>query len=168
MNKLLVAHRKGEQQIPSGWALDANGAPTTDVRAAIKGGTLLPVGGSKGAGLAMLIDILSGVLSGGMFGTGVAAFNVAGVPTNTSAFVGAIDVAAFMPVDEFKARMDSFIEMMCSASPAAGFQRVMAPGQPEAATEALRRREGIPISASLLSALQAIAAKVNAKPLMAA
>jgi ureidoglycolate dehydrogenase (NAD+) len=103
-----------------------------------------------------------------MFGTGVAAFNVAGVPTNTSAFVGAIDVAAFMPVDEFKARMDSFIEMMCSASPAAGFQRVMAPGQPEAATEALRRREGIPISASLLSALQAIAAKVNAKPLMAA
>jgi LDH2 family malate/lactate/ureidoglycolate dehydrogenase len=166
MSKLLIAHRKGEKSIPAGWALDANGAPTTEVRAALKGGTLLPMGGVKGAGIAMLIDILSGVLSGGAFGTDVGAFNVGGTATRTSAFIAAIDVGAFMPMYEFKERMDAFISMMSCAAPAAGFERIAAPGQPEAAAAAHRQKEGIPIGASLFDALQGIASKANAKLLV--
>lgn len=165
MSRLLVAHRKGEKTIPAGWALDANGESTTDVRSALKGGTLLPMGGAKGAGIAMLIDILAGVLSGGMFGNDVQPFNLASAETHTSAFILAIDVSAFMPIEQFRSRMDAFIEMMCSAAPASGFDRVVAPGQMEAATAARRQSEGIPISPSLLEALQATASKVDAKPL---
>lgn len=154
------AARAGET-IPEGWALDAQGRPTTDPAAALAG-VVLPVGGAKGSGLAFMVDILAGVLSGsGFAGTvrdWVADF---GGPADVGHFFLVLKVEAFMPLPEFEARMETAIERLKALPPAEGVSEVLYPGERAGRAAARAAREGVLLSQATVESLRAHGAGVG-------
>ena len=145
LGKILNAQYHGLPTIPPGWAMDKEGAPTTDTQTALNG-LLMPLGGYKGSGLAMMAEILCAVLGGGAMSTELGGIRIKGQPMRVSQFFCAIDVSRFMPLDQFAARMRSLVEMIKSSSPAAGHDEILVAGDPEWRAEEHRRRNGIPLS----------------------
>ena len=164
--KVLLALHNCEQ-LPTGIATDAQGNPVLDPETFITGvredfsTALLPLGsfaelaGYKGYGLALLVDILSGVLSGSNFGKYVAADPDA--PANIGHWFMAINIATFMPVDEFKERLDSVLQELKASRNAPGEKRIYAPCEIEFETQAERSEHGIPLPAIIIDQLSALA-----------
>ena len=149
------------RSLPEGWALDAEGNPTTDPRAAIDG-IALPFGGAKGSALALLVDILAGVLTGAEFAGGVLSFHKnQRRHAHVGAFVMAVKVATFMPVARFKARMDTLAERVNALPPAPGFDRVRVPGERGARLAAEMGAHGIPLAPALVATLAALGAELG-------
>jgi LDH2 family malate/lactate/ureidoglycolate dehydrogenase len=142
--KIFKAVINGQPQIPSGWAMDSEGVPTTDPDTALKG-LLMPLGGYKGSGLAMMAEILCAVLSGGAMSTELGGIRFRGKQVRVSQTFLAIDIARFLPVDEFRARMDRLIRIMKTTPPAKGYSEVLVAGDPEWRMEEERRRSGVPV-----------------------
>jgi len=156
--KIRRAERRGES-IPLGYALDAQGRPTTDPKAAL-GGVVLPIGGYKGSGLSMLMDILGGVISGAGFAGGVAdQYKVYDRPQDVGHFFLAMRPDLFVSADDYRARMDTLVARVRDCPRAEGFDEILIPGEPEARLEAEHRRTGIPYSPGEIAVLQAEAAK---------
>ena len=145
LGKILNAQFHGQSTIPAGWAMDKEGVSTTDTQTALNG-LLMPLGGYKGSGLALMAEILCAVLSGGAMSTQLGGIRIKGQPMRVGQFFCAIDVARFMPLDQFAARMRSLVEMAKSSSPAAGYGEILVAGDPEWRAEEQRRRDGIPLS----------------------
>jgi LDH2 family malate/lactate/ureidoglycolate dehydrogenase len=155
--KMRLAAKKGAP-IPANWALDRHGVPTMDPREAIFHGFLQWAGGYKGFGMATVVEILGGVLSGGLFGTDVPPMkNFGREPLTTSAFYLAIDPECFMPLTEFRARIDRLVDMIKASERAAGVEEVFVPGEPERRRHAERSRHGIPLSDVVHDELAALA-----------
>lgn len=150
--KLRVYQQKG-LMLPEGWALDRDGRPTTDPSLAING-LLLPIGGFKGAGMAMIMGILSSMLSGASYGTELGDMESGPVPGQDGHFLAAIRVAAFEDVERFKRRVDGAIREIRGSRLAPGFERVYAPGEMEFLTEQAYRRDGIPLPSVTLADLE--------------
>lgn len=163
IGKLTIASR-WKKPIPKGWALDERGVPTTDPAVALTHRLLTPLGGSrelgghKGYGLGVMVDILSGVLSGAVYGN---LFWRGDHRERRGHDIGhafaAIDPARFRPIDEFKRDMDDMIAALKATPPAAGQTQVYVAGEPEAESEAQRRREGIPMAPALVAQCDDIA-----------
>jgi LDH2 family malate/lactate/ureidoglycolate dehydrogenase len=143
-NRIFKEVVNGREQIPAGWALDADGVPTTSAAAAVKG-MLMPLGGYKGSGLGMMVEILCAVLAGSAMATEVGGVRIAGKPSRTSQTFLAIDIARFMPLEEFTSRMEKLIASIKSTPVAAGYNEVLVAGEPEWRIEAERRKHGIPV-----------------------
>ena len=155
--KLRLAAKKGAE-IPDTWALDRYGKPTTDPVEAIQHGFMQWAGGYKGFGLATVVEVLGGVLSGGLFGTDVPQLKDFGrEPLVTSAFYLAIDPERFMPIDEFRARIDRLVDHVKASELASGVEEVFIAGEPEARRKSDRLRDGIPVSDVVLEELRATA-----------
>jgi LDH2 family malate/lactate/ureidoglycolate dehydrogenase len=152
MGKIMRAVHKQEPELPYGWALDNDGRPTTSTAEALDG-FLMPLGGYKGYGLAMMVEILCSVLSGGLIGSEVGDSREGKGPIGYSQCFLAIEVGRFMSLPEFGRRMDHLIGLMKSAAPAEGYDEVMVAGEPEWRAEQTRRREGIPIDDGVWSKL---------------
>jgi LDH2 family malate/lactate/ureidoglycolate dehydrogenase len=162
--KIRRAERRGEE-IPLGYALDAEGRPTTDPTAALAG-VVQPIGTYKGSGLAMLMDIFGGVLSGAAYAGDVGdQYKALDRSQNVGHFFLAMKPDLFMPEGDYRARMDTLIGRVRTAPTAAGFDEVLVPGDPERRHEAARRRDGIPYSSAEIAALQEEAAKAGVAPL---
>lgn len=140
--KIRKAARRGES-IPLGWALDADGNPTTDAEVALNG-SMAPIGGPKGSGIAILMDIMSGVLGGAAFGGEVGDQYKDPRPQNAGHCFIAIKPDVFLSTVDFKERMDTLVKRVHSAVPAPGFDEVLFPGEPEHRLGVQRRKEGIP------------------------
>src|ERR1051325_9756366 len=106
--KIFKAMINGQVEIPAGWAMDSEGVPTTDTQTALKG-LLMPLGGYKGSGIAMMVEILCAVLGGGALSTEVGGIRWRGKPVRVSQAYLAIDIQRFMPLDEFRARLEKLI-----------------------------------------------------------
>src|SRR6185503_13088346 len=115
--RVFKAYLNGQPEIPAGWAFDSDGVPTTDTPSAYKG-MLMPLGGYKGSGLAMMVEILCAVLSGGAMSTEVGGIRFRGKTVRVSQTFLAIDIARFMPVEEFSARVEHLVNLM-KATPTA-------------------------------------------------
>ena len=156
--KLRLAAKKGAP-IPPDWALDREGVPTTDPNEAIHHGFMQWAGGYKGFGLATVVEVLGGVLSGGLFGTDVPALKEFGKePLVTSAFYMAINPEQFMPLPEFQARVDRLVDMVKVSDRAAGVDEVYIAGEIEFRCKAERLRNGIPLSDVVVGELRTLAA----------
>jgi len=140
--KIRLAAEKGEE-IPEGWAIDESGHPTTDPFAALRG-SLLPIGGPKGSGLSLVVDILSGLLSGGSIGREVRSMYDMSGPSRTCHTMMAINIESFVPTQHFKDRIDKMIKNIKSSPCALGVSEVFLPGEMELKTEEKRLKEGIP------------------------
>jgi LDH2 family malate/lactate/ureidoglycolate dehydrogenase len=159
--RIFKAYLNGQPEIPAGWAFDRDGRPTTDTNAAFNGGMLMPLGGYKGSGLAMMVEILCSVLSGGAMSTEIGSIRFRGRKVSNSQIFIAIDTERFMPVDQFTARTERLVQMMKSAAPAPGYYEVLVAGDPEWRTEADRRANGIPIADGNWDALVKAAERVG-------
>ena len=155
--KIRQAQERGET-IPLGWALDSAGNPTTDPLEALKG-FVQPIGNHKGYGLALMVDILAGVLSGGAVGTEVKSmFQQTSEPQRVSHFFIAIDPARILGTEPYYDGMETLCRLMTSTPPFDAASPVMIPGEIEARTYAERHLGGIPMRPKELAALQALAA----------
>jgi LDH2 family malate/lactate/ureidoglycolate dehydrogenase len=150
--KIRVYQQKG-LTLPEGWALDREGRPTTDPAAAIDG-LLLPIGGFKGAGLAMIMGVLSSMLSGAAYGTELGDMETGPKAGQDGHFVAAIRISAFEDVNRFKSRVDRAIQQIHASRLAPGFDRIYASGEKEFLTEQDYRKNGIPLNAVTLRDLQ--------------
>jgi LDH2 family malate/lactate/ureidoglycolate dehydrogenase len=150
--KVKTAAQRGEA-MPEGWMIDRTGRPLTDPKRADEG-FLLPIGGPKGYGLALVFGLLAGTLNGAAFGRDVIDFNADAVtPTNTGQLIVAISIAAFADVDAFKRGVDAAIAAMHGSPTLPGVRAVRVPGERSHAVRREREGEGIPIHAGLAAAL---------------
>jgi LDH2 family malate/lactate/ureidoglycolate dehydrogenase len=157
-NRIFKAHTNREPSIPSGWAMDKDGAPTTDTEAAY-GGLLMPLGGYKGSGLAMMVEILCGALSGGAMSTELGGLRIRGKRFRASQTFIAIDAMRMQP--EFAERVDWLVGRVKDTLPASGFDEVLVANEPELRTEQKRLAEGIPIPDGTYASLIAGAVRVG-------
>jgi LDH2 family malate/lactate/ureidoglycolate dehydrogenase len=149
-------HQERGQQLPQGVAVDPAGRPTTDPWTALAG-RVLPLGGPKGSGLAIMWGVLTGVLAGSAgFGPRVVGPDEVSVPQSTSLFMLAIDPTASMPYEQFLERIDVFIDETLASTPKSGLDRLYAPGERGYLTAAQRERDGIPIQAATARELRAL------------
>lgn len=163
MGRLFKAQLSNQTEVPAGWAMDSEGAPTTDTQTALAG-LLMPLGGYKGSGLAMMAEILCAVLGGGAMSTELGGIQVRDKPMRTSQCFIAIDVSRLMPLDQFQPRIKTLVDLVKSSAPAKGFNEVLVAGEPEWRSEVRRRKEGIPISAGTWEALTVIAKRHKVSP----
>lgn len=158
--KLLLASKKGEK-IPLNWATDSQGRPTDDPDIAFKG-FLLPVGAHKGLGLSYVVDILSGLMTGGVFQYGMKGmYAYPDDPSLTGHFMLAIQPEAVIDVEEFKLRMADFYKTIKAAPMWDENSEMMLPGEIEYRSEQKRLKEGIPIPENLLAELQELAQELG-------
>ena len=158
--KVKTKAQRGEM-MPEGWMIDRLGNPLTDPKRASEG-FLLPIGGPKGYGLALIFGLLAGTLNGAAFGRDVIDFNAdLKSVTNTGHFVIALDIAAFTDVDGFKRDVDEIWAQMKSSEKLPGFSEIRLPGERLAATTADNTANGIPIPQELGTVLDDLAASLD-------
>jgi LDH2 family malate/lactate/ureidoglycolate dehydrogenase len=161
--KIFKAFLNHQPEIPAGWAFDSDGNPTTSTEQAYHG-MLMPLGGYKGSGLAMMVEILCAVLGGGAMSTEVGGIRFRGRTVRVSQTYIAIDIARFMPISEFTARVERLVGMMKTTPAAPGYDEVLVAGDPEWRIEAERRANGIPIAQGNWDALLKAAKSVKVEP----
>ncbi|MDV3251090.1 Ldh family oxidoreductase [Devosia sp. BK] len=152
-------HSREGKKMPLDWALTPAGEVTDDPDAAMKG-PLLAIGEYKGYGLAFMTDVLTGVIGGGGFGLTPYADPA---KLDVSHSLTAIDIEWFMPLDEFKARMGEFSEMVKSRQTRPGFSEVLIPGEQEARRVARKSAAGVPLDDEVLADLVALGKELGLK-----
>jgi L-2-hydroxycarboxylate dehydrogenase (NAD+) len=162
--KVKTKAQRGET-MPEGWMMDRQGRPLTDPRRANEG-FLLPIGGYKGYGLALIFGLLAGTLNGAAMGRDVVDFNADDTtPTNTGHTIVAIDVAAFQPAADFKKSVDALIRDLRNSRRLPGVDAVRLPGDGARAAREDRLRNGIPLPPALAASLAQLAAELKIQPL---
>jgi LDH2 family malate/lactate/ureidoglycolate dehydrogenase len=154
--KIRALAERGEP-LPEGWAADAEGRPTTDARAALAG-FLLPVGGHKGYGLAVMVDMLAGLLSGASYLTHVQAWDKnPGAAQDLGHVFILIDTSKLGSADWLRERMADFAAILHDTPAADPGAPVMLPGEREMASYARSQREGVRVAAADLQKLEELA-----------
>jgi LDH2 family malate/lactate/ureidoglycolate dehydrogenase len=163
--KVKVAAQQGKA-MPEGWMIDREGRPLTDPNRA-DDGFLLPIGGYKGAALALMFGLLAGTLNGAANGADVVDFNKDDVtPTNTGQAICVIDVKAFAEPVQFKRQVDAVIRQLHGSALLPGFDRIRLPGEDRHRRRLERQANGIPIPSALQAALDRMAAELGIAPLL--
>jgi len=158
--KVKTAAQRGET-MPEGWMIDHEGRPLTDPRRADEG-ILVPIGGYKGYGLALVFGLLAGTLNGAAMGSDTIDFNADDTtPTNTGHAIVAISIAAFGNLDEFKRRVDKIAREIRRSKPMPGVARIWLPGEQSRAKFEERSRLGIPIQDTLRASLDKLAGELE-------
>jgi LDH2 family malate/lactate/ureidoglycolate dehydrogenase len=162
--KVKAKAAKGEA-MPEGWMIDRAGRPLTDPKRAEEG-FLLPIGGYKGYGLALVVGLLAGTLNGAAMGRDVIDFNRDdSTPTNTGQAMVAIDPAAFGEIAEFKSQVDRLVRDLRASERLPGVERIRMPGEQSHAKRLAQARDGIAIAPALRQTLARLAAEIGIEPL---
>ena len=162
--KVKAKAQRGEQ-MPVGWMIDRQGQPLTDPKRAEEG-FLMPIGGYKGYGLAMIVGLLAGTLNGAAMGREVVDFNHDDVTvTNTGQAILVIDPDAFGEIDAFKARVDQLVRELRASERMPGVDRIWMPGEQSHAKRILNEREGLALPAALRTQLDTFARDIGIPPL---
>ena len=162
--KVFLARQKG-LPIPTGWAINAAGEPTTDPAEALAG-IILPMGEHKGYAISVALDVLSGVLTGSAFGTGVHGPYQIDHRGGCGHLMIALNIEAFLPLTEFNIRMERLIDELKSAPLAKGFDEVFYPGEIEARNEERCLREGLHLPEQTLADLAKLARETDREALL--
>lgn len=162
--KIYLAKQKG-QEIPLGWAINAAGAPTTNPAEAIEG-IILPMAEHKGYAIALMMDMLSGVLTGSGFATDVSGPYQAKRRSMAGHFMIAIDIERLQPLAQFNARVEELIARMKQVPRAEGFDEVFYPGEIEARNDVENRERGLLLPQDTLNDLARLADEFGLKPLL--
>jgi len=153
------------EAMPEGWMIDHQGKPLTDPKRSGEG-LLMPIGGYKGYGLALVIGLLAGSLNGAAMGSETIDFNADDTtPTNTGHAIVAISIAAFGEVSDFKRRVDKLVREIRRSKRMPGVDRVWLPGEQSRAKLEERSRLGIPIPDALRTGLDKLAAELKIEAL---
>ncbi len=169
MGKIEVYRRKGKE-LPEGWGINSEGKIAERPEEIFEGGALLPLGGlgeilggHKGYGLSLMVDILSGILSGGTWSKHVK--NTSEQNSNVCHFFMAIDVQRFIPLEDFKRKMSEMLSEIKKTKLLPGAKRIWVHGEKGDLTMKTRRKVGIPIYEKVFEELNKIASELGAPPL---
>ena len=158
--KIRLKAQRGEP-MPEGWMIDRQGKPLTDPKRASEG-FLLPIGGPKGYGLALMIGLLAGTLNGAAFGRDVVDYTVdSKTPSNTGQSIVAANIAAFADVRAFKEQVDEVWDLMKSSPTLPGFDEVRLPGERSEQIYRERLAHGVPLGDSQRKALDELADRLS-------
>jgi LDH2 family malate/lactate/ureidoglycolate dehydrogenase len=149
-----------KEKIPEGWAFDETGVSTTDAEKALQG-TLMPIGGPKGYGLAVVVDILAGLLSGSKYGPEVITFHQLMGPTGVGVFTLAVDIERFMDRRQFQGLVQAYFTAIKDSKKADGVGRIYLPGEIEFEKEKESMREGIEIGEGVVKNLNLLLERVK-------
>jgi LDH2 family malate/lactate/ureidoglycolate dehydrogenase len=153
--KVKTRAQRGET-MPEGWMVDRDGNPLTDPKR-MNEGFLLPIGGYKGYGMALVFGILAGTLNGAAMGRGVVDFNADDASaTNTGQAILAVDIEAFGEKTEFLKSIDALSRDIRGSQRMKGFERIYLPGEQSHFKQEQNRREGMAIADPLLKSLNAL------------
>ena len=170
--KIEMARRRG-QPIPQGWGIDNQGRGTVNPDDIVAGGALLPLGsdrergGHKGYGLAIMVDVLCGVLGGANWGPFTPPFALRqeiparSVGKGIGHFFGAMRIDGFIEADEFKRQIDDYVRTFRATRPAPGTNGPLIPGDPEREAEQMRSKQGIPLIMPVIEELRVISKKIG-------
>lgn len=162
--KIKAKARKGEM-MPEGWMIDRQGQPLLDPKLAADG-FLLPIGGHKGYGLALLVGLLAGSLNGAALGKQVVDFNVdSETVTNTGQAVCAIDPSAFGDMDALRARIDQLAQEIHASTKLPDTEQIWLPGEQSHQRRASYLAHGIPLPSGVMDELNLIATTLGIAPL---
>lgn len=164
-NRVLLAQKRGDPEIPAGWANDDRGRPTTDpTKASVR--HLQWFGGYKGYGIALLVEILAGVLTGASFGlVDREPGELTGFDRVTRGYLFvALDPSHYGPMDGFRADVDRLVRDIHASEPAEGVERVLVPGELEHRRREQRLVDGIPLASALVDELDRIGRAAGAGP----
>jgi len=163
--KIRLKAQRGES-MPEGWMIDREGKPLTDPKRASEG-FLVPIGGPKGYGLALMIGLLAGTLNGGAFGRDVIDYTVdSKTPSNTGQTIVAVDIAAFADVQTFKQDVDEMWDVMKSSPTLPGVDEVRLPGERSEQIYRERMANGVPLSEGQRKILDELADRLGVSRLM--
>ncbi len=165
-NKILLAKKRGDPTIPEGWANDDHGRPTTDTEAA-SAQNLCWFGGYKGFGIAMMVEVLSGIVAGSSFGhTEQTDCELVGNRRLAKGWMFlTLDLERFCGLDLFREQMDQLIRDIRGTDLAEGAERIYVPGEIEHENRAERMERGIPLPEALVAEISAIGADFGLAPL---
>jgi uncharacterized oxidoreductase len=149
--------RNRQEKTPPGWLIDAEGKPTTDPNAlyGTPEGSILPVGGHKGYSLALMVEVLGGVVARAGYSRERPG------PVLNGIFMVVVDIARFVPPQTFRAEMDELIRYLKTSPPVPGGAEILYPGEPEARTEAERRQKGIFVEEETWRQIQQVARELG-------
>ena len=154
LGKLILAQKLGKE-IPLGWALDRDGRPTTDP-AAGRAGSLIPIGGPKGSGLALMVEVLAGVLSGAGTATHLHDLYEFDAPQGVGHFLGAIDVSCFLDGEAFRAGVSDMAAEIKGLQRSEGVAEVLLPGERASRSAASKAKTGIDVPEAVCAELNAL------------
>jgi LDH2 family malate/lactate/ureidoglycolate dehydrogenase len=158
--KVKTKAQRGET-MPEGWMIDRDGRPLTDPKRAHEG-FLLPIGGYKGYGMALVFGILAGTLNNAAMGRGVIDFNADdSSPTNTGQAILAIDISAFDDLGQFKMRVDALARDIRGSERMRGFERIYLPGEQSRERFFERQQHGVPVAPPLVASLNELGRKLG-------
>lgn len=158
--KVKAKAQRGEQ-MPEGWMIDRTGAPLTDPKRAEEG-FLMPIGGYKGYGLALIVGLLAGTLNGAAMGSETIDFNKDHVGvTNTGQAILVIDPDAFGDIEAFKARVDKLVRELRASERMPGVERIWLPGEQSHARRIANARDGMALPPALLAQLDTVAQELG-------
>lgn len=146
---------------PEGWGIDADGNATTDPVRILDGGSMLPFGGPKGYGLAGMVDIMAGVLTGGAYQDDICCMPIGDSKVNNGFYIQVINIENFMPAAEFNKRMETLIEDITSIPAAQGFKEVLYPGELEGRKLKAARESALELSGETVSCIKEMADMVG-------
>ncbi|HLJ23077.1 MAG TPA: Ldh family oxidoreductase [Candidatus Acidoferrales bacterium] len=162
--KIRLKAQRGEP-MPEGWMIDREGKPLTDAKRASEG-FLLPIGGPKGYGLALMIGLLAGTLNGAAFGRDVVDYTVdSKTPSNTGQTIIAVNIAAFAELEPFKESVDEVWDVMKSSPTLPGVDEVRLPGERSEQIYSERMSRGVPLSDGQRKILDELAGRLGVPPL---
>ena len=154
--KVKTKAQRGEP-LPEGWMIDRTGAPLTDP-SRVDEGFLLPIGGYKGYGLALVLGLLAGTLNGAANGPDTIDFNRDDItPTNTGQAIVAISIEAFCDVLQFKRKVDALVRALRNSERLPGVERIWLPGEQSHAKRVAYVRDGVPLAPQLVHKLNELA-----------
>jgi L-2-hydroxycarboxylate dehydrogenase (NAD+) len=167
-NGSIRAYALEGKPMPEGWVISrADGKPITDGRRLAEG-MFVPLGGYKGSGLALVLGLLAGPLNRAAFGRDIKDVNAEQVSeTNTGQFVVALDVARFLPLEQFGVEVDRHMRDLASSARLPGVDEIRIPGQGREKRRAERQKNGVPLSTALIKQLGELAASLGIAPLTA-
>ncbi len=160
-------YRLQGKEMPAGWMVSTkDGGPITDPNKSAEG-VLLPIGGYKGSGLAIVLGLLAGPLNGAAFGRDVIDFNFDDASEcDTGHFIIALDVARFTPLQEFETEVDRHLRDLRESPRLPGFDAIRLPGEQRRRRREERVRDGVPMPAELIAQLDKLAGDLGVKPLL--
>jgi len=162
--KVKTKAQRGEM-MPEGWMIDREGKPLTDPKRSDEG-FLLPIGGYKGYGLALMFGLLAGTLNGAAMGKEVIDFNADDTSvTNTGHCIVVVDPKAFGDPDQFRRNVDTVVRDLRASKRLPGVERIWLPGEQSALKRAERGRQGVPVPPALQASLAKLAAELDIPPL---
>lgn len=155
MGKIQEVARREDTEIPPEWAVDADGEPTTDPHDAV---AVRPLGGPKGYGLGIMVDVFCGILSGaGPSPTVGPLYDEFDEPMRLGHFLGAINIETFRDVEGFKRDVSDYVDQLKAVEPRDGFDEVMLPGEIEAEKLREQRESGVELQPGAVESLLSLA-----------